>query len=106
MQSRVQNKINMRYFYGFSLDEYMHTIFSFKVVRKILGINIFFIIAFQLHVQQGLEIRCFWFQKNTVQLKTALREVYTYVLNGIFSQKTVYLQGFWPKSAYLKVTVM
>ena len=50
----------------------------------------------QLHnyIQQGLEIRCFWFQKKTVQLKTALREVYTYVLNEIFFQKTVYLQGF------------
>ena len=56
--------------------------------------------------RQGLEIRGFWFQKKTVQLKTVLREVYTYVLNGIFFQKTVYLQGFWPKSAYLKVTVM
>ena len=51
-------------------------------------------------------MRGFWFQKKTVQLKTALREVYTYVLNGFFFQKTVYLQGFWPKSAYLKVTVM
>ena len=40
-------------------------------------------------VQQGLEIRGFWFLKKTVQLKTALREVYTYVLNGIFFQKTV-----------------
>ena len=57
-------------------------------------------------VQQGLEIRGFWFQKKTVQLKTVLHEVYTYVLNGIFFQKTVYLQGFWSKSAYLKVTVM
>ena len=57
-------------------------------------------------LQQGLEIHGFWFQKKTVQLKTVLREVYTYVLNGIFFQKTVYLQGFWPKSAYLKVTVM
>ena len=57
-------------------------------------------------LQQGLEIRGFWFQKKTVQLKTVLREVYTYVLNGIFFQKAVYLQGFWPKSAYLKVTVM
>ena len=63
-------------------------------------------VAWYLGVQQGLEIRGFWFQKKTVQLKTALREVYTYVLNGIFFQKTVYLQGFWPKSAYLKVTVM
>jgi len=35
-----------------------------------------------------------------------LHEVYTYVLKGIFFQKTVYLQVFWPKSAYLKVTVM
>ena len=40
-------------------------------------------------VQQGLEIRGFWVQKKTVQLKTALREVYTYVLKGIFFQKTV-----------------
>ena len=45
-------------------------------------------------LQQGLEIHGFWFQKKTVQLKTALREVYTYVLNGIFFQKTVQLQGF------------
>ena len=59
-----------------------------------------------LKVQQGLEIRCFWFQKKTVQLKTALRKVYAYVLKGIFFRKTVYLQGFLPKSAYLKVTVM
>ena len=29
-----------------------------------------------LLLQQGLEIRGFWFQKKTVQLKTALREVY------------------------------
>jgi hypothetical protein len=57
-------------------------------------------------IQQGLEIHGFWFQKKTVQLKTALREVYTYVLKGNFFQKTVYLQGFWPKSVYLKVTVM
>ena len=57
-------------------------------------------------IQQGLEIRGFWFQKKTVQLKTVLREVYTYVLNGFFFQKTVYLQGFWPKSVHLKVTVM
>ena len=56
-------------------------------------------------IQQGLEIRGFWFQKKTVQLKTPLREVYTYVLNGFFFQKTVYLQGFWPKSVYLKAHV-
>ena len=42
-----------------------------------------------LKIQQGLEIRGFWFQKKTVQLKTALREVYIYVLKGIFFQKTV-----------------
>ena len=41
------------------------------------------------HVQQGLEIRSFWFQKKTVQLKTALSEVYTYVVNGFFFQETV-----------------
>ena len=38
-------------------------------------------------LQQGLEIRGFWFQKKTVQLKTALLEVYTYVLKGIFFSK-------------------
>ena len=46
------------------------------------------------NVQQGLEIRGFWFQKKTVQLKTVLLEVYTYVLNDIFFQKSVYLRGF------------
>ena len=51
-------------------------------------------------------MRGFWFQGKTVQLKTALLEVYTYVLNEFLFQKTVYLQGFWPKSVYLKVTVM
>ena len=33
-------------------------------------------------IQQGLEIRSFWFKEKTVQLKTALHEVYTYVLKG------------------------
>ena len=56
----------------------------------------------QNQIQQGLEIRGFWFQKKTVQLKTALREVYTYVLKGYFFQKSVHLQGFCSKSAYLK----
>ena len=41
----------------------------------------------QFCIQQGLEIRGFWFQKKTVQLKTALHEVYTYVLKGIFFSK-------------------
>ena len=59
-----------------------------------------------VNIQQGLEIRGFWFQKKTVQLKTALHEAYTYVLKGFFFQKTVYLQGFWSKSAFLKVIVM
>ena len=75
------------------LKQKSRLIIFFKVIKKKL-------------IQQGLEIRGFWFQKKTVQLKTVLREVYTYVLNGIFFQKAVYLQGFWPKSAYLKVTVM
>ena len=39
------------------------------------------------YLQQGLEIRGFWFQKKTVQLKTLLREVYTYVLYEIFFSK-------------------
>ena len=60
----------------------------------------------KLKIQQGLEIRCFWFQKNTVQLKTVLREVYTYVVNEIFFQKTVYLQGFCSKSVFPEVTPM
>ena len=50
-------------------------------------------------------MRGFWFQKKSVQLKTAFCEVYTYVLKGLFSQKNVYQQGLWPKSVYLKVTV-
>ena len=53
----------------------------------------------KMGVQQGLEMRGFWFQKKTVQLKTALREVYSYVLKGFFIQKTVHLQGFCAKSA-------
>ena len=47
-----------------------------------------------LYIQQGLEIRGFWGLEKTVQRKTVLREVYNYVLNEIFFQKTVYLQGF------------
>ena len=46
-------------------------------------------------IQQGLEIR-----------KTVLCEVYTYVLNEIFFQKTVYLQGFCSKSVFHEVTPM
>ena len=57
-------------------------------------------------VQQGLEIRGFWFQKKTVHRKTVLREVYTYVLNEIFFPKTVYLQGFCSKSVFREVTPM
>ena len=60
----------------------------------------------QRELQQGLEIRGFWFQKKTVQRKTVLREVYTYVLNDIFFQKTVYLQGFCSKSVFHEVTPM
>ena len=56
-----------------------------------------------LLLQQGLEIRGFWGQKKTVQLKTALREVYTYVLKGIFFQKTVQLQGFSVSQGYCYV---
>jgi hypothetical protein len=43
------------------------------------------IISFEsvLQIQQGLEIRGFWFQKKSMQRKTVLREVYTYVLNEI-----------------------
>ena len=40
-----------------------------------------------LGLQQGLEIHGFWFQEKTVQLKTVLHEVYTYVLNEIFFSK-------------------
>ena len=60
----------------------------------------------QSHLQQGLEMRGFWFQKKTVQLKTVLREVYTYALNDFLFQKTVYLQGFSSKSAFHEVTPM
>ena len=59
-----------------------------------------------LDLQQGLEIHGFWFQEKNVQLKTVLREVYTYVLNEIFIQKTVYLQGFCSKSVFREVTPM
>ena len=62
--------------------------------------------TFEMLVQQGLEIRGFWFQKKTVQLKTVLLEVYTYVLNEIFFQKSVYLQGFCSKSVFHEVTSM
>ena len=55
-------------------------------------------------IQQGLEIRGFWFKKKTVQLKTVLHDVYIYVLNEIFFQKTVYLQGFSSKSVFPEVT--
>ena len=44
-------------------------------------------------------------RKKTAQLKTALREVYAYVLKGISFQKAVYLLGVWPKFVYLKVTI-
>ena len=40
-----------------------------------------------MQLQQGLEIRGFWFQEKTVQRETVLREVYTYVLNEIFFSK-------------------
>ena len=52
-------------------------------------IESFFYLLEYFILQQGLEIRGFWFQKKPVQLKTALREVYAYVLKGIFFQKTV-----------------
>ena len=47
-----------------------------------------------LIIQQGLEIRGFWFQKKTVQLKTALRVVYTYVLDGFFFKKQCICKAF------------
>ena len=59
-----------------------------------------------MYVQQGLEIRGFWFQEKTVQLKTVLHEVYTYVLNEISFKKTVYLQGFYSKSVFRDFTPM
>ena len=54
---------------------------------KVIETGIILDIKKNLYVQQGLEIRGFWFQKKTVQLKTVLREVYTYVLNEIFFTK-------------------
>ena len=59
---------------------------------------------FLFAIQQGLEIRGFWGLEKTVQRKTVLREVYNYVLNEIFFQKTVYLQGFCSKSVFCEVT--
>ena len=61
-------------------------------------------VGIKLNIQQGLEIRGFWFQKKTVQRKTVLRKVHIYVLNEIFLQKTVYLQGFCSKSVFCEVT--
>ena len=73
-----------------------------KMVLEFSALHIYF----YLYVQQGLEIRGFWFQKKTVYRKTVLREVYIYVLNEIFFQKTVYFQGFCSKSVFCKVTPM
>ena len=77
--------------------------FNQKSISKITFAPCFELV---LLIQQGLEIRSFWFQEKTVQLKTVLHEVYTYVLNEIFFQKTVYLQGFCSKSVFREVTPM
>mgnify|MGYP000167698269 CR=1 FL=1 len=60
----------------------------FQLIQTVLKSN-FLNLVLNIHVQQGLEKRGFWFQKKAVQLKTALLEVYTYVLKWIFFQKTV-----------------
>ena len=54
-------------------------------------------------VQQGLEIRGFWFQKKTVQLKTVLREVYTYVLNEIFFKKQCIFKAFFQNPCFVRL---
>jgi hypothetical protein len=53
--------------------------------KKLHKMKVRKIISFEsvLQIQQGLEIRGFWFQKKSMQRKTVLREVYTYVLNEI-----------------------
>ena len=75
-----------------------HPIYSTPSLSDTAGLGDAFALAARgdgrsenLEVQKGLKIRGFWFQKKTVQLKTVLREFYTYVLNEIFLQKTVYL---------------
>ena len=45
-------------------------------------------------LQQGLEIHGFWFQKKTVQRKTVLREVYTYVVKYFFFKKPCNFKAF------------
>ena len=54
-------------------------------------------------VQQGLEMRGFWFQKKTVQLKTLLREVYTYVLNEIFFKKQCIFKAFVQNPRFMRL---
>jgi hypothetical protein len=47
-----------------------------------------------LEVQQGLEMRGFWFQKKSVQLKTALREVTPMLQNFCFSKNPCICRAF------------
>ena len=54
-------------------------------------------------IQQGLEIREFWFQKKTVQLKTVLREVYTYAINEIFFKKPCIFKAFVQNPCFVRL---
>ena len=78
-----------------NIDSFMYTVVVLFSRNNILKTRTY-LSSFRL--QQGLEIRGFWFQKKTVQLKTALREVYTYVL-----KKPVQLQGFSVSRGYCYV---
>ena len=77
---------------------YYNTFYCLEILKKMIKQDCK---VFQPHscteritIQQGLKIRGFWFQKKTVQLKTALREVYTYVLKGFFFKKQCISKAF------------
>ena len=54
-------------------------------------------------LQQGLEIHGFWFQKKTVQRKTVLHEVFTYVLNEIFFKKQCIFKAFVQNQCFVRL---
>ena len=77
------------------------------VVRPIAFGIVSMVVRFTLlDIQQGLEIRGFWVQKKTVQSKTVLREVYTYVLNDIFFSKNSVSSRLLFKTVFHEVTPM
>ena len=93
------------FFYHEEKDTYLpNTInYALKPIKygfEIKGITL----PYTFTVQQGLEIRCFWYQKKTVQCKTVLREVYTYVLNDIFFlKKQCIFKAFVQKPCFMRL---